>query len=83
MVRYGFANGEEIRYHLAGTRIQEVQLLRGGHVVQSVELEMGEDGRYPVEARYRDLGAFRELRLSRQSVEYVEPYPPDIWNPIR
>jgi hypothetical protein len=83
MLRYGFANGDEIRYHLAGVRIRQVELLRGGHVVQSVELEMEDEGRYPVEARFRELGAFRELTLSRESVEYVESYPPDIWNPTR
>jgi hypothetical protein len=49
-------------------------------VVERVELDMDES-RYPAEATYRDLTAFRELRLRRASVERVEPFPPDIWDP--
>jgi hypothetical protein len=57
-----------------------MERLDGETVVERVELDMDED-RYPAEAIYRDLTAFRELRLSRASVERVEPFPPDIWDP--
>ena len=59
-----------------------LQLLDGGgHVTERVELGMGATDRYPEEASYRNLSAFRELKLTRESLERVEPYPPDIWNP--
>jgi hypothetical protein len=80
-MRYGYAEGDEILYHLDGRRVREVELVKGGHVVQRVSLELGSDSRYPAVAVYRDLGAFRELRIRRESVDTVEPYPPDIWDP--
>lgn len=83
MMRYGYEGGREIHYLLAGRRVREVELAEGGHVVQRVSLVLESDARYPAEAVYRDLGAFRELRITRESVENVEPYPPDIWDPGR
>jgi len=80
-MRYGYAGGTQILYHLAGQRVEEVERLEGGHVVQQVSLVLGSDSRYPAEAVYRDLAAFRELRITRESVDTVEPYPPDIWDP--
>jgi hypothetical protein len=82
-MRYGYAEGDEILYHLDGRRVREVELLEGGHVVRRVSLDLASDSRYPAVAVYRDLGAFRELRIRRESVDTVEPYPPDIWDPGR
>jgi len=82
-LRYRYANGQELRYHLAGRSIVEAELLEGGHTVQRVSLERGAEGSYPEEATYRNLTAFRELTLTRQTVENVEFYPPDIWFPTR
>jgi hypothetical protein len=82
-MRYGYEGGKEIRYLLRGRRVHEVELLQGGHAVQRVSLELEPEARYPAEAVYRDLGAFRELRITRESVENVEPYPPDIFDPGR
>lgn len=83
VMRYGYAGGREIHYGLRGRSVERVDLLEGGHVVQQVSLTTDQESRYPAEAVYRDLGAFRELRISRESVEVVEPYPPDIWTPGR
>lgn len=83
VLRYGFPDGREIRYTLSGARVRGVEVLEAGHVVQRVELRADEDDRYPEEAIYRDLAAYRELTITRESVENVEPYPPDIWDPIR
>lgn len=82
-LRYTYADGRELRYRVADGRIQEAELLEGGRVIQRVALMPDEEGRYPDEATYRNLEAYRELRLAKRSVEGVEPYPPDIWFPIR
>jgi hypothetical protein len=44
---------------------------------------MGEDSRYPREATYRNLTAFRELTIVRESMERRAPFDPVIWDPAR
>jgi hypothetical protein len=82
-LRYGYDDGRELHYRVTGDRIGTLELLREDHVVERVELELGEDDRYPVEATYRNMAAFRELKMARESLEHVEPFPPDIWYVIR
>lgn len=80
-LRYGYPDGTRLHYTVAGSRLYQVELLRDGSVVQRASMEPGREGeRYPREAVYRDLEAFRELTITRESVEHVESYPPDIWN---
>lgn len=81
VLRYGYGEGREIRYRLRGRWLQEAELLEGGRAFHRVTLELDPGSRYPEEAVYRDLAGFRELRIRRESVTHVEPYPPDIWNP--
>lgn len=83
LMRYGYDGGREIHYLLRGRRIQRVEVLEGGDVVHRVTVELDPGSRYPREAVHRDLAGFRELRITRESVTQVEPYPPDIWNPTR
>ncbi|MBW3534200.1 MAG: hypothetical protein KY453_03115 [Gemmatimonadetes bacterium] len=80
-LRYGYPDGTRLHYTVAGTRIYTVELLREGRTVQRVVVEpaAGDDTRYPERAVYRDVPAFRELTITRESVENVEAYPPDIW----
>ena len=47
-----------------------------------VEVELDGDSKYPVLATYRNLAAFRELKIIRDRLDRVESYPPDIWNPL-
>lgn len=82
-IRYGYPGDEELRYTLEGQRLRRVELLRGSDVVETVELEVDPESRFPRSAVYRHLADFRELRLERDSLELVEPFPPDIWNPGR
>jgi hypothetical protein len=82
-LRYEYDDGRQLHYRVTDGRIGMMELLQGSHVVERVELEMLDDDRYPVQATYRNLAAFRELKLARESVERVEPFPPDIWNVIR
>lgn len=81
-LRYRYADARELRFRVVGGRVRAVETLEGGHAVERVELGLEEGSRYPTEATYRNLAAFRELKLTRQSVEQVESYPPDIWDPV-
>jgi hypothetical protein len=78
-LKYRLGGGDEVHYLLDRSRqIQEVEVFRGGTAIQRVTLERGE-GTFPTAAVYRDLSSFRELRITRESVEQVESFPPDIW----
>ena len=82
-LRYRTPDGLDIRYTVGGGRVHEVERLRGGTVVERLTLRWSASGRLPSEATYRNLAAFRELRLSVTGSEHVEPYPPDIWEVAR
>jgi len=73
---------DSVRYDLLRRMVTEVELLRGGRAVERVALTHG-DQRFPREAVYRNLGEFRELRITLDTVEEVDAYPPDIWTPDR
>jgi hypothetical protein len=80
-LRYGYADGTEIYYEVVGGSVQTLEMIQGGRVMQRVSLEPDAGDRYPVEATYRHMGEFRELRLERQSLRVAEPFDPDIWDP--
>lgn len=80
-LRYRYADARELHFLVEGGRVRTLEMVREGHAVERVELGLEEGSRYPVEATYRNLAAFRELKLTRESVERVESYPPDIWDP--
>ena len=80
-LRYRYRDGTELHFRVERGRVRGMELREGGHAVERVELTLGDGERFPLEATYRNLAAFRELRLSRESVEVVESYPPDIWDP--
>jgi len=78
-VRYRLEDLSEIHYRVSAGRVLAVERLRGGSVVQRVEMEYADAERLPTRATYRDLAEGRELILDRTSLERVEPFPPDIW----
>ena len=78
-LRYQRPDGLVVRYTVRGDGVEEVERIRQGQTVERVTLEQEPADHYPTEATYRNLAAFRELRLSRDSAVPVEPYPPDIW----
>jgi hypothetical protein len=82
-LRYRAGGGEELRYHIEGDRVRAVELLRDGHAVHRMTLIPEESERHPKDATYRNLAAFRELKLVTRSVENVESYPPETWLPHR
>jgi len=81
LLRYGYADGTEIHYEVLAGAVRTLEVLEGGRVVQRVSLEPEVGDRYPVEATYRHMGEFRELRLERQSLRVADPFDPDIWDP--
>ena len=80
-LRYRYADARELHFRVEDGRVRSLEMQKDGHAVERVELGLEEGSRYPVEATYRNLAAFRELKLTRESVERVESYPPDIWDP--
>ena len=80
-LRYAYEDGTELHYEVMAGLLRSLELLEDGHVVQRVEVDMAGDGRYPVEATYRNLTAFRELTIMRESLEIHEPFAPDTWDP--
>lgn len=72
-------NGGELHYRVRDRRILEVERVREGHVVERIEVQPGE-GSFPRETRYRNMAEFRELRVTLESMDHVESYPPDIWD---
>ena len=81
-LRYAYEDGKELHYRIEVGVLRTVELLESGSVVQRVEIDLNAESRYPVQATYRNLAAFRELKITRDRLERVESYPADIWDPI-
>lgn len=80
-LRYGYPGGDELHFELRDDALAVLEVVEGGSVVEWVRLEPSTDGRYPESATYRDLLDFRELRITRTSVEASEPFDSSIWDP--
>lgn len=80
-LRYRYADERVLHLRVHEGRVRALEMFQGGTAVERVELGLEEGNRFPMEATYRNLSAFRELKLTRESVERVESYPPDIWDP--
>jgi hypothetical protein len=80
-LRYGYADGTELHFQVLGGALRSLELLARGRVTQRVELAPERGDRYPVQATYRNLADFRELRLQRESLQVVAPFDPEIWDP--
>jgi len=80
-IRYRHPDGTELHYEVAGGTLRLVELLEGDAVVQWVRVAGFADGRYPREATYRNLLAYRELKITRKELRRVESFDPTIWDP--
>ncbi len=80
-LRYGYTDGKEIHYGVVRGLLSSLEVLDDGHVVQRVDVAPERAERYPLQATYRNLAAFRELRLRRESLSVVASFDPAIWNP--
>lgn len=81
-LRYRMPDGNEARFLYREGRLVGVQLTERGYVLEQVDLEWKE-GRQgvPATAVYRDVRAFRELRVVLESREPEDSFPPEIWLP--
>lgn len=78
-LQYQDAGGSEILYTLLDSRIQKIDVQRGGRTWEEVTLIREDGERFPRQATYRHLEDVRELRITLESVEHVESYPTDIF----
>jgi hypothetical protein len=82
-LRYQPVEGSDLLVRLTQNRVQEMVHRTNGQSVEDLRLELSEGDRFPRRATYRDLNQTRELRMTLESVEHVESYPSDIWDPRR
>ncbi|MGE0159699.1 MAG: hypothetical protein AB7T31_09835 [Gemmatimonadales bacterium] len=82
-LRYQHADGSEVHYRVVDGALRRLELVEGGRVVQWVDVAPERVERYPVEATYRNLTAFRELKLVRESLSAVDAFDPEIWDPAQ
>jgi hypothetical protein len=80
-LRYQHGDGREVHFRVVDGALRALELVQGGRVVQRVDVAPERVQRYPVEATYRNLSAFRELKLVRQSLAVVDAFDPEIWDP--
>jgi len=80
-LRYRLDDGTELRYRIVGGRVQRVEIRENGHVVHLVTLTLEDEHDYPTEATYRQISAFRELKVQIDSVKTVDTFPAEIWDP--
>lgn len=80
-LRYRIAAGGEARFEFENGVPISGELLRGGRVEETLRVDWGPDSDViPSGTLYRNLPSFRELEIEVESVDYVETYPPDIWD---
>jgi hypothetical protein len=80
-LRYAYGDRGEIHYQVSGGFLISLELLDRGRVRERVDVGEERDARYPMEATYRNMAEFRELRLVRESLDVVAPFDPEIWDP--
>jgi hypothetical protein len=81
-LRYRSAEGGVLQVDLHARRIERMERRLDSGVSEDLRVRFGPgDERFPRDATYRDLAAVRELRLTVESVEPVESFPPHIWTP--
>ena len=80
-LRYAYPDGTELHYEVVGGSVRMLEMLDRGQVVQRVRLEPSAGDRYPVEAVYRNMADYRELTLERESLQAVDPFDSEIWDP--
>jgi len=82
-LRYDAGSGQEIRFGVQDGRLIRAELHRDGHLSEEVDLSLDETSGNVVETVYRNLAEFLELTFSLETVETVDSFPSDIWNPGR
>jgi hypothetical protein len=82
-LRYLPSDASDLVIRLKDSRIQEMVARSGNRTTEELKVRRVDGERFPREATYRDMVNTRELRMTLESVEHVETFPTDIWNPRR
>ncbi len=82
-LHYLLSSEIQLRFKLTDGEVEEAELIRDGHVEERVRVVRADAANALHNATYRNLRAFRELRIALETVEHVEGFPPDIWYPAR
>jgi len=82
-LRYLLSSEIQLRFKITDGDVEEAELIRDGHVEERVRVVRADTANALPDATYRNLRAFRELRITLETVEHVEGFPPDIWYPAR
>jgi hypothetical protein len=82
-LRYLLADGHELHYRVRDGRVIGVEMLEDGDVLHRVDLRVDDADELPQQATYRNIAAFRELKVTVASIEDVDSYPDRIWRPGR
>ena len=80
-LRYTQPDGTELHYETAEGTLRAVELVERGSVIQFVRVSGTGSTGYPDEATYRNIDAFRELRIRRTATLPSDPFDPQIWDP--
>lgn len=80
-LRYRQIDGTELHYETSGGSLRSVEMREGNTLVQWIRVESEGSSRYPEEATYRNLTAFRELKITRTAYRAAQPFDPEIWDP--
>lgn len=81
-VTYRLPVGGQVRFRLRDGALLDAEVIEDRSVVERVFVaDLDRDESYPGQATYRNLPDYRELRLTLESVEDVDPFPADIWTP--
>jgi hypothetical protein len=82
-LRYGGDAGEDLRFRLADGLLTRAEIHENGHLIEEVDLDLDESSENVVETVYRNRALFLELTFYLKSVETVESFPSEIWDPGR
>lgn len=82
-LRYLPGGDSELLVLLARNRVREMTRELNGRTLEELRLQLAEGERFPRQTIYRDHVRTRELRMTLETIEHVESYPSDIWEPRR
>lgn len=82
-LRYRPGEESELLVLLARNRVTEMTRRSNGRALEELRVQLAEGERFPRQATFRDHVRTRELRMTLETVEHVESYPSDIWEPRR
>jgi hypothetical protein len=80
-VRYGGGRGEDLRFQLMDGLLNRAEIFDEGHLIEEVDLELDPTTHDVLETVYRNRAMFVELTFTLESMENVETFSPDIWDP--